>query len=1014
MKTNTRPTFSLLLLLLCEIFLLLLFPPSLVFEPTVAAGGDTPSHYMAAVKMRQDLASLFSPVSWMPGNFAGYPLFLHYFPLPFMLTALLSLAVPLQVAFKLVSILAIVPLPAAVYYCLRRLGCVGQAPALGALLSLPFLLMTENSMWGGNISSTLSGEFAFGISFILAVVFTGKIYADAPGKKSLAANGFLEALIALSNGYPLLQAGAGTGYFLLRGGRLRYILCVHALAFGIAGFWIAPLVWRLPWDSPFSHSWHFQSWREIVPPILWPAVAGACIGLAAHARRIPAFFRDFGHGRQCAPEGGPEGYLWWQCAVAALGFAVAPSLGLVDIRFLPFAQIFIVMLGAIGWGKVLSQLPRPNLWVAGFAAAIIALALTKTASLDTWVRWNYAGMEAKPLWRSFSGVNDFLRGSENSPRVVYEHSEAHNEAGSVRAFEMLPHYSGRSTLEGLYMQSSISSPFIFYMQSELTQTPSCPFTHYYYSRLDPERAAKHLRIFNVSQVIAISDNLCNALDRSPDYEPQISFPPYRVYRLRRAPDSYVSPLRFQPFRIPEAGWKSAQFDWFRKSSLQVPLVVASEGSPGDFWKTIPVLAGDPGTIPEIPILDPDREDVRAEAILGQNRIDITTTKPGHPLWIKVSYHPDWKIAKGEGELYPASPTFMLLVPKSLKVTLEFDTRGGIYLFGKILSLLALAAAIGTIAARRRKGPERDEPARARTIPGSHSCRSGLFAPGLRIAAGFTVLAAAALVLVFGRSHRDPLLLYNRASEQFERADEIGREARTPPAQNQERERLLRDANGMFEKCIRRFGDSSVLDHSVYYRARYLTFEKRWDEVEKFLDDFLKTHPETRVYSEILVMMANARLNAGNIEGVEKLFRMAARSWPETIAGRGAVLRLAEMRGAPSVLNEAEDLFRSGDYPDAYLLFRGLSLARDETIRDRSILALAYCCFCMNRWEEASNLFLQWLSGHFESTGSVEAQSALRQCKVIMAQGMAWRGPDSETSPAGRPRWPFSFFNGTGK
>ena len=207
---------------------------------------------------------------------------------------------------------------------------------------------------------------------------------------------------------------------------------------------------------------------------------------------------------------------------------------------------------------------------------MIALALTRAAAVDSWIQWNYSGIESKPLWNSYRLVNQYLRGDQNSPRVVYEHNEITNAAGTVRAFELLPYYSGRSTLEGLYMQSSLSSPFVFYIQSELTQVPSSPFSRYYYSRPDPDRAAAHLRLFNVSQVIAVSGDIVNALDYSPEYELSMAIPPYRIYRLRQCAGSYVEPLRFKPMRIPPQDWKKVQFDWFRKSSLRVPLVVASE------------------------------------------------------------------------------------------------------------------------------------------------------------------------------------------------------------------------------------------------------------------------------------------------------------------------------------------------------------------------------------------------------------------------------------------------------
>ena len=68
-----------------------------------------------------------------------------------------------------------------------------------------------------------------------------------------------------------------------------------------------------------------------------------------------------------------------------------------------------------------------------------------------------------------------LYGGAQSPRVVYEHSVLHDKVGTIRAYEALPLFSCRPTLEGAFMQSSPTSPFIFYIQSELTETLSCPF-----------------------------------------------------------------------------------------------------------------------------------------------------------------------------------------------------------------------------------------------------------------------------------------------------------------------------------------------------------------------------------------------------------------------------------------------------------------------------------------------------------------------------------------------------------
>ena len=690
---------------------------------------------------------------------------------------LLSLVLSFKIAFKLVTLLAIIPMPAAVYMCLRRLGYGQNTAAIGAVMSLPFLFMTENSMWGANIFSTLSGEFAFGISAVLYIIFTGKLYADIAGRKSAFGSSALEASIALSSGYPLLQSAMGTSYFILRGGNFRYILRLHAAAFGLAAFWLLPVLWRIRWDTPYVHSWHFEHWTAIAPPLLWPSFAGTLIVAFSGIRSL------FGQGKGLSAIfhesiDSPEFYLFWHFAMALLGFSLATSLGLVDIRFLPFAQIMLVLLGAVGWGRLLSRSSRPNLWLALFCAAVIALALTRACALDAWIRWNYSGMESKPFWNSYRMVNDYLRGDANSARVVYEHNEITNDAGSVRAFELLPYFSGRSTLEGLYMQSSPSSPFVFYIQSELSLSPSSPFSRYYYSRPDPDRAAAHLRLFNVSQVIAVSGDIANALDYSPLYELSMEFPPYRIYRVSQCRDSYVEPLRFKPLRITPKDWKNVQFEWFRKSSLKVPLVVASEDSPGSFWKDLQTYDGRPESIAETPF--PTDEKIRAKATLGDHKITIDTSKPGHPLWIKVSYHPDWRITEGAGELYLASPAFMLLVPQTSRVVLTFDTGAGVYLWGKILSLFTVLVFIfKAILTRtthltpfstwrphwlsgRKRGTGPENPDRTK----SRGARTLGIGANARFFAVLALLAAIIPAAILTRNHRDPILLYDLASEQL--------------------------------------------------------------------------------------------------------------------------------------------------------------------------------------------------------------------------------------------------------
>ena len=94
--------------------------------------------------------------------------------------------------------------------------------------------------------------------------------------------------------------------------------------------------------------------------------------------------------------------------------------------------------------------------------------------IPSWIKWNYSGFEAegdvvelRDLYARLRATSASRGWSTSTPRP--------RGVGTVRAFENLPLFSGRSTLEGLYMQGSPTAPFVFYLQSEVSTAPSCPF-----------------------------------------------------------------------------------------------------------------------------------------------------------------------------------------------------------------------------------------------------------------------------------------------------------------------------------------------------------------------------------------------------------------------------------------------------------------------------------------------------------------------------------------------------------
>jgi hypothetical protein len=689
-----RVTSTLLTLALTYGLLLWYLKPSLLLSPTITAGGDTISHYVAARYLRDYLLPNGKIVGWMPGNLAGFPLFLFYFPLAFLLIAGLSLLVSLPVAFKLGTVAGTFGLPIASLAALKWIGCPFPIPVLGAVMTLPFLLNTGNSMWGGNIPSTLAGEFSHSLSLALLILFQGALYHGVQSRRHAGWCAALFALIGLAHGYGLVIA-AGLGlYFLAVESNFRstllYLARVYAMGGLLLGFWMVPLLAYLPFTTGFAISWKFESLRELFPIMLWPvvAIAAATIAWASWQKQRDLEWRRWIH------------YLTYAVVLSVLLYFAAPRLNLVDVRFLAFAQVFLALLAAMGLGRLLARLQLTLRLFAPFLIGVVAIALIvpQQSYIPAWVRWNYEGMESKPWWRYYIFVTSAaLHGGPHSPRVVYEHSVLHDKAGTVRAFEALPLFSGRPTLEGAYMQSSPTSPFVFYIQSELTETPSCPFLPYRCTTFDPTRALAHLELFNVKEVIAVTDKVKAALASNPGYREEGEIGPYKLFQVRQGNGRYVVPLRYPPALVIGADWKRVAYDWFQKPDwLDVPLLFLRKGEPPP-----PVTAPFRG-LEERPVRQALSPECGVKEVVRNEEVEFDTDCPGRPHLIKISYHPKWRV-EGADRVYLVSPSFMVVYPTARHVRLFFGDRWPDYVGRSATGFGLMLLLVGWIVERRRAG-----------------------------------------------------------------------------------------------------------------------------------------------------------------------------------------------------------------------------------------------------------------------------------------------------------------------
>lgn len=657
--------------------------PALLMLDSFPAGGDTPCHYPTAVLLHDVLLPQGRVHGWYPGAYLGQPLLLYYFPLPFLLMSALQPAVGMPAAFKLAMALPVFLLPLLAYAALRLLGFRFPAPLLGAAASFVFLLVEENPIWGGTLGSTLAGEFCYTYGVGLALLFLGVAYRAYARDRGPLLPIVVLALTALAHGYCVLWAGLSSTFFLYRSRRpLQTLLWLLAVALGSAGlsaFWLLPLLADWGWTTPFNDAWITVGPTNLVPPALAPlflaAIAGLGVELALLRRSGGADLRLL--------------YLWHAAVVAGALAAAGPGLGLVDVRFLPFAQLALALAAAATVGRLLQGLRAADLAALGLALAAIAWADSRNSVARSWADYDLTGLQAKELWPAWRELTGRLAGGVGDGRVAVEYSPEHERAGSIRMYETLPFFAGRSTLEGVYNQASLNTHAVYYLASELGERSPNPFKSVEFARFDSQAALAHLRLFAADTIVAVSDKLAEELEARPDVMRVARVFPYTVFRLRDAP-RYVEPLRCAPVRSPERGWRDKAQRWFERRPLPCAPLVFSD-TPGlgvpepDEW-----LAP-----PELPLAD----GVRVGESIGPEEIRIETSQVGHPLLVKVSWHPRWRASGADGP-YRVAPALMLIVPRQQRVILRYEANAADTL-GRALSLASVLGLFGLARARRR-------------------------------------------------------------------------------------------------------------------------------------------------------------------------------------------------------------------------------------------------------------------------------------------------------------------------
>ncbi len=693
---STQTAITIAMVVFATAFVVWNLRPGLWLDNTTPTGGDMGAHVWSPAYLRDVLLPDFRLTGWSPDWYAGFPAFTFYMIIPSLLIVVLNvgLAGPLTVlasgaiaavalwlrsryaesrsrtvaiysvagtlwllvvplnygpAMKLVVVAGLVALPVAAWSAGKLGGLAFPGPALMAVMTLPFLFDRSYNIYGGNLMSTMAGEFAYSLGLAFAVVYIG---VAAKGIETGRHRGLAAALLALAGLTHLFAAFFAIvvtiALLLVRPGVRQFFwtLLVGPLAFLVSAFWVVPFVWNrallndMGWGKERryvaalwnrSGSFGDQEFLANDPPLqifVLLAIVGAVLcGL----RRVR---------------------LGVALSLVAMAFATAflllPESRLWNVRILPFYYLSIYLMAGIAVSEigqivalasrsargVLRGVKPERPWIAAAPALLATVVLFVSLGLPlrslpggaindegeyswlgglftttalnlgpSWVSHNFRGYEGTGAYGEYSlmvATMDQVGSEFGCGRALWEYESARlGSYGTPMAPMLLPHWTGGciGSMEGLYFEASATTPYHFLLQSELSAAPSRAQRDLPYSALDAARGAGHLRDLGVQYYMAFSEEAVRQGRAETSFTEIATAGPWVVFLVSDA--DLVVPLDHLPvvFDGADAGgedWLVPTVAWWEADDAPLLAADGPESWPrtslADLEEASPVLA----------------------------------------------------------------------------------------------------------------------------------------------------------------------------------------------------------------------------------------------------------------------------------------------------------------------------------------------------------------------------------------------------------------------------------------
>jgi hypothetical protein len=309
-------------------------------------------------------------------------------------------------------------------------------------------------------------------------------------------------------------------------------------------------------------------------------------------------------------------------------------------------------------------------------------ATTDRSFIPGWASWNFSGYENKEAWPEYQDLMATMAAvgvERGCGRAMWEYSGDLDRYGTPMALMLLPFWTEGciGSMEGLYFETSATTPYHFLNQDKLSESPSNAQRDLPYrpSPPTPELFAQgitDLELFGVRYFMAESDLITDLADDDDRLEVVARSGPWTIFEV--ADSALVTGLANRPVVVEgaDAGgehWLELSVAWFDDPERR-DVLWAVDG-PAD-WQRIPDVS--PAEI-DAAVEVVGEPDVRVTDVdAGVDRLSFTVDRTGVPVLVRTSFFPNWKATGAEGP-WRVTPNLMVVVPTAEEVELTYGTSG---------------------------------------------------------------------------------------------------------------------------------------------------------------------------------------------------------------------------------------------------------------------------------------------------------------------------------------------------